>query len=47
MLNTKNWVVIREGGIDVSAFDVKVKDIQMTIAGRHTINQDIDYSVKL
>ena len=46
-LNTKNWVVIREGGIDVSAFDVKVKDIQMTIAGRHTISQDIDYTVKL
>lgn len=46
-LNTKNWVVIRDGGIDVNAFDVKVKDIQMTIAGRHTINQDIDYTVKL
>ena len=47
ILNTKNWLAIREGGIDVSAFDVKVKDIQMTIAGRHTINQDIDYSVKV
>jgi hypothetical protein len=46
-LNTKNWVAIREGGIDVSAFDVKVKDIQMTIAGRHTINQVIDYTVKM
>lgn len=46
-LNTKNWVAIREGGVDVSAFDIKVKDIQMTIAGRHTISQDIDYTVKL
>lgn len=46
-LNTKNWVTIRKGGIDVNAFDVKVNDILMTIAGRHTISQDIDYSVKL
>jgi hypothetical protein len=46
IINSKNWLEIRQGGVDIKPHDLNIKDIQMTIAGRHTIKQEINYSIK-
>lgn len=44
--NTKNWFTIKDGAVVIEEFTRKVKDIDFKIAGRHTIDQIIDYTVK-
>ncbi len=44
--DTRNWVEVKQGVMEVKPFDVKVKDIQMTIAGTQSLTQDISYEIK-
>ena len=44
--NTRNWVEINDGRVEVKPFDVNIKDIPMTIAGSHGLNQDMAYDIK-
>lgn len=44
--NTKNWFEVKDGALELKDFDYKVKDIAMTIGGKHAISQDMDYRIK-
>lgn len=44
--NTKNWLEINNGMVEVKPFDFKVDDIPMTIAGKHGLTQTMDYNIK-
>jgi hypothetical protein len=44
--NTKNWFEVKNGALELKDFDYKVKDIAMTIGGKHAISQDMDYHIK-
>ena len=45
--NTKNWVEVKDGKIEVKPFDLKVKDIQLTIAGFAGLDKSLDYDIKV
>ena len=45
--NTKNWVEVKDGKIEVKPFDIKVKDIQLTIAGFAGLDKSLDYDIKV
>lgn len=44
--NTRNWVEINDGRVEVKPFDITIKDIPMTIAGSHGLNQQMNYDIK-
>lgn len=44
--NTKNWFELKDGAVAVKEFDYQYKDIPMKIAGTHSLNQDINYTIK-
>lgn len=44
--NTKNWFEVKDGALELKDFDYKVKDIAMTIGGKHSFSQDMDYKIK-
>ncbi len=44
--NTKNWFEVKDGALELKEFDYKVKDIAMTIGGKHSFSQDMDYKIK-
>jgi len=43
--NTKNWLEIRDGAVEVKPFDVTLAGIDMQISGRHGIDQLMDYRI--
>ncbi|MGB0984585.1 MAG: AsmA-like C-terminal region-containing protein [Saprospiraceae bacterium] len=45
--NTKNTFEVKDGFVSVRPFDVKIKDIEMNIGGKHGIMQDMDYDIKM
>jgi hypothetical protein len=45
--NSKNWFSIENGAITLQEFDYNFKDIAMKIGGSHSIEQDMDYRVKM
>jgi hypothetical protein len=49
--NTKNTFFIKDGKVEVKPFDIKMKvkedNINMNIGGTHSINQDMNYNIKL
>lgn len=45
--DTKNWFEIKDGKVEVQEFDLKHKDIAMKISGTHSIEQDMDYLIKM
>lgn len=45
--NTKNWVEVKDGKIEVKPFDLKVKDIQLTIGGFAGLDKSLDYDIKV
>ena len=49
--NTKNTFFVKDGKVEIKPFDVKMKvkedNINMNIGGNHSINQDMDYNIKL
>ncbi len=44
--DTKNWFTIKNGTVELKDFDYKYKDIAMTIGGKHSLKQDMDYKIK-
>lgn len=44
--NSKNWFELKDGMVEVKEFDYKYKDIDMKIAGTHSLTQEIDYIIK-
>lgn len=45
--NSKNWFTIENGAVTLQEFDYNYKDIAMKIGGSHSIEQDMDYKVKM
>lgn len=44
--DTKNWIEVANGVVEVKPFEVTVKEIQLTIAGTHRLDNKMDYDVK-
>jgi len=44
--NTKNWLEINNGMVEVKPFDVNLADIPMTIGGTHGLNRQMAYEIK-
>jgi vacuolar-type H+-ATPase subunit H len=44
--NTKNWLEITNGMVEVKPFDVNLADIPMTIGGTHGLNRQMAYEIK-
>jgi len=44
--NTRNWLEVVDGRVEVKPFDVTIKDIPMTIMGSHGISQDMAYDIR-
>jgi hypothetical protein len=45
--NIKTWFEVKDGKVEVKEFPVKVKDIGLTVAGIHGLDQSMDYKLKL
>lgn len=43
--NIKTWFTVQNGTVEVKPFDVKLKDIPMTVSGSHTLTQEINYNL--
>ena len=44
--DTKNWFEIKDGAVKVNEFDKTIKDIKFTIAGTHSLTNEMNYSIK-
>lgn len=44
--DTKNWVNINNGVVELKDFNYVYKDIAMTIGGKHSLTQEMDYKIK-
>lgn len=44
--NTKNWISVKDGAVEVKDFDYNFKNIAMTIGGKHSLTKDMDYKIK-
>ncbi len=44
--DTRNYFELKNGFVNVQPFDLQVKDIKMNIAGRHSLTQQLDYTIK-
>lgn len=47
LVNTRNWFEIANGFVEIKEFTKHIKGIDMTMSGRHGINQDMDYKINL
>lgn len=43
--NLKSWFTIEKGFFTVEPFDVNVANLPMTITGKHSLSQDMEYSI--
>ena len=41
----KTWFTIEDGSFAVEPFDVNIADLPMTIAGRHSLTQEMNYTI--
>lgn len=44
--NTKNWLTIENGKVYIKEFTRKIGDNEYIVKGNHSINQEIDYSIR-
>jgi hypothetical protein len=44
--DTKNWFEVKKGRIEVKPFDIAIGEYRFTIAGTHTLQQQMDYDIK-
>ena len=44
--NTKNWITIKNGAVELREFDYLFKNIALKISGKHSLTQDMDYKIK-
>lgn len=47
LVNTRNWFDIVDGFVEIKEFSKNIKGIELTMAGKHGINQDMDYNIDL
>lgn len=47
LVNTRNWFEIVNGYVEIKEFSKHIKGIDMTMAGKHGINQDMEYNIDL
>ena len=45
--NTKNWFTIENGFVNIKEIDKKINDIDIKLGGKHKIQGDMDYNIKL
>lgn len=43
--NLKTWFTIKDGAFEVKPFDVTLADLPMTIAGSHSLTQEMNYTI--
>lgn len=48
LIGTRNWFEVQDGKLTVQPFDIKIKDIKMTISGEHsiTLTGGMDYNIQ-
>ena len=44
--DTKNWFEVKNGFVEVKAFDFNVEDMKFTAGGKHSVEQELDYVLK-
>ncbi len=44
--DTKNWFEVKDGFVEVKAFDFDVEDMKFTAGGKHSLEQELDYMIK-
>lgn len=44
--DTKNWFEVKDGFVEVKAFDFDVEDMKFTAGGKHSIEQELDYVIQ-
>lgn len=47
LVNTRNWFEIADGFVEVKEFTKTIHGIDMTMSGKHGINQDMSYNIDL
>lgn len=45
--DTKNWIEVKKGVVEVKPFDVRIKDMDLTIGGTHSLAQNMNYDIKV
>jgi len=45
--NTKNWLEVKNGIVEVKEFDYEVEDVAMKISGRQSLSQELNYLIKM
>ncbi len=43
--DTRNFFEMKNGFMEVKPFDVTIEDIKMTVAGKHSLDQNMDYTI--
>lgn len=44
--DSKNWLTVKNGLVNISPFDIKAKDIALNIGGSHSLTNEMNYVVK-
>ncbi len=45
IVDTKNWFEVKDGFVEVKPFDFDVEDMKFKAAGRHSVDQDLNYII--
>jgi len=45
LANTKNWIEVKNGFVEVKPFDLNVRDVSFRIGGKHGLTNDMDYQI--
>ena len=43
--DTKNWFEVKNGFVDIKPFDFEIEDMKFKAGGRHSLDQDLNYTV--
>ena len=44
--DSKNWIEVKNGIVEVKPFDLKIGDMGFTIGGKHSLKQNMEYDIK-
>jgi hypothetical protein len=44
--DSKNWIEVKQGIVEVKPFDLKIGDMGFTIGGKHSLKQNMEYDIK-
>jgi hypothetical protein len=45
--NSKNWIEVKNGIVEIKEFDYVVEDVSMQISGSQALNKDLNYLIKM